>query len=296
MSPAPRTPLRLAEETWRAEATAHQARLDPVLTPYLAQRSAGGKDPVLDFLFEYYHLRPSHLRRWSPGVGVVLEGAAQAFLERPGFIQTPAGVTLDPTAFPARRRTALSWTLGLLRQTAERPAFLGCSGLHEWAMVYRAETVRHNQLPLRLPREALAAFVESRPVVCSHFDAFRFFTPAARPLNKLQPTRAAMPSLEQPGCLHTNMDLYRWALKAYPWIPGTVLIETFLLALRARRLDMQASPYDLRAYGLPPVRIETDAGRRHYRGAQKAIAESAAPIRQRLIKAYERVLQYVAET
>ena len=27
---------------------------------------------MLDFLFEYYHFRPSKLRNWSPGVGLIL--------------------------------------------------------------------------------------------------------------------------------------------------------------------------------------------------------------------------------
>ena len=41
--------------------------------------------------------------------------------------------------------------------------------------------------------------VEGHRIGCSHFDAFRFFTPPARPLNTLQPGRDDRPAFEQPG-------------------------------------------------------------------------------------------------
>lgn len=278
----------LPEATWQARAETHAARLRPVLDPYLDARSRGAKDPVLDFLFEYYALRPSHLLRWSPGVGVVLAGeVAPTFRRRKEFAEGPRGVALDPARFPPRRRSSLAWTLDLLRAVEARPPFLGCGGMHEWAMVYRTDEVRHDQLPLRLPPGELAAFVESRPIACSHFDAFRFFTPAARPLNRLQPTHARMSELEQPGCLHTNMDVYRWAMKFTPWVPAEVLADAFFVALQARRVDMRASPYDLRAHSLEPIRIETPEGRRQYQAAQQTIMDAAAPVRRRLIEALE---------
>ena len=34
------------------------------------------KHPVHDFLFTYYSQRPAQLRRWHPGYGVALAGAA----------------------------------------------------------------------------------------------------------------------------------------------------------------------------------------------------------------------------
>ena len=33
------------------------------------------------------------------------------------------------------------------------------------------------------------------------------------PLNKLAPARELIPQLEQRGCLHANMDLYKWSYK-----------------------------------------------------------------------------------
>ena len=48
--------------------------MDGWLDGHLARRRTGAKHPVEDFLFTYYSHRPSRLRRWSPGAGVVLEG------------------------------------------------------------------------------------------------------------------------------------------------------------------------------------------------------------------------------
>jgi hypothetical protein len=46
---------------------------------------------------------------------------------------------------------------------------------------------------------------------------------------------------------------------------------------------MRASPYDLSAWGLEPVRIETAEGRRIYEMEQRRLAEAALPLRERLI-------------
>src|SRR5690606_16054805 len=69
------------------------------------------------------------------------------------------------------------------------------------------EEIRHSGWPLRPGRRGTDEVVESMPLRCSHYDAFRFFTPPARPLNAVQPTRSDQISLEQPGCLHANMDI-----------------------------------------------------------------------------------------
>ena len=77
----------------------------------------------------------------------------------------------------------------MLLATRDRAPHYGCFGMHEWAMVYRqpAEQVRHRAWPLRLGATGTDEVVEGHRIVCSHFDAFRFFTDAARPLNALQP-------------------------------------------------------------------------------------------------------------
>jgi hypothetical protein len=283
----------LSESEWTAAQQAHEDCLRPVLDPYLEARSRGAKNPVLDFLFEYYAFRPSHLLRWSPGLGVALAGtSAQVFLEQPEFAETSMGIALDPARFPERRKEGIRWIREVLAATQDRAPFLGCHGMHEWAMVYRADAVRHHQVPLRLPPAEIAAAVEARPVVCTHFDAFRFFTPEARPLNHHQPTRATMPALEQPGCLHTNMDLYKWAYKLHPWLPGDLLADAFLLACRIREVDMRASPYDLRDSGLAPIPIEHAEGRRQYQCYQQQFMEAAAPLRSRMLAAYDALITW----
>ena len=243
-----------------------------------------------DFLWEYFSLRPSLLERWHPGVGVELSGVrAVEFLSRPGYAPTPDGVVLSAVSLAPARRGAIAWVERLLRACAERPAFFGCFGLHEWAMVYRAPLVRHAGVPLRFPPEELARIVDSLPVRCTHFDAFRFFTPAARPLNRQQPASETRLDLEQRGCVHVTMDLYKWAYKLSPFTPSELLADCFELALAARELDMRASPYDLRAFGFTPVKIETPEGRAEYEREQRSLAERAVPLRARLIAVCERV-------
>jgi hypothetical protein len=157
-------------------------------------------------------------------------------------------------------------------------------------MVYKTEVNRYEDLPLRLTPQEIAAVVDDLPVRCSHYDAFRFFTPAARPLNRLQPVRETSPDLDQPGCLHANMDLYKWAFKLAPWCPSALMADAFELARDIRALDMQASPYDLSAYGYEAVPIETTSGRAEYERLQRRFAERAMPIRQKLLTLCESLL------
>ncbi|MCF7548857.1 3-methyladenine DNA glycosylase [Pseudonocardia sp. WMMC193] len=267
MSPVP----ELSETEWRARAAAHRARMERWTVPYRARRQRGEAHPVEDFLFTYYSLRPQHLEQWQPGPGVRAVGFARAGY-RDGMLD---GVS------DRVRRTA-GFVHGLVGATAARPGRYGCFGLHEWAMVYRTADPRH-PVPLRLGAAGTDAVVESLPVTCTHHDAFRFFTAAARPLNTLQPRREDQAALEQPGCLHATMDLYKWAYKLLPATPAELLGDCFALAAEVRELDMRASPYDLRAHGYAPVRIETAEGRAEYAAAQRGFADRAAPLRTRLL-------------
>src|SRR5699024_7782314 len=117
------------------------------------------------------------LRRWSPGLGVLLLDADHAVApEISNLVLTNSGAFLDPSHFPDNRRRAVRWILAVLESSGERKPSFGCFGMHEWAMVYKKDTLRHDQFPLRMDKDELARFVESRPLVCTHFDAFRFFT------------------------------------------------------------------------------------------------------------------------
>jgi hypothetical protein len=249
------------------DVAAHRARLAPYVEPHLARRRDGQTHPVHDFLFTYYSFSPAKLLDWQPG--------------------WPASGTPD---LLERRRELIDSTLDLLRATASRPATYGCFGLHEWAMVHRADRTRH-PLPLRLGAAATDAVVESHRIACSHFDAFRFFTPSARPLNRLQPGRDDRPAFEQPGCLHTTMDLYKHAFRLWPLVGSDLVADCFVLAWEVRTVDMRAAPYDLSGWGVEPIRIETPEGRQEYVALQRGFAAHAAPLRDRLIEACERLTQ-----
>jgi hypothetical protein len=276
----------LDEVEWRSRAERHAQRVDAWTAGRLERAARGEKHPVDDFLFTYYPTRPAQLRRWHPGLGVALLGATpladDAGYRQVGTVDGPA-TTVEPARF-VPRRDGLAWVEGLVRRTATRAPRLGCFGLHEWAMVYGLEQqeVRHETWPLRLAPASVRAVVDDQGVRCTHYDAFRFFTPQAEPLNELAPTRATQPDLEQPGCLHATMDLYKWAAKYVALVGSDLVADAFDLAREARRLDMQAAPYDLRALGYEPVEVETADGRAEYVRRQRQLVERAAPLRERL--------------
>jgi hypothetical protein len=272
-------PHRLDESVWVGREQAHRARADGFLASH---RGAGGSHPVWDFLFTYYSLRPRQLRLWHPGYGIALDGdAASSYLGRTGYDRHGDGVAVTADYLRARRET-VQFVAALMRSTAQRPARLNCFGLHEWAMVYRAPAVRHDEVALRLGSAGTDTVVESMPLRCSHFDAYRFFTEPAVDRNTQRLTRDGQLSAEQPGCLHASMDLYKWAYKLGPLLPSELVMDCLELAAHARGIDMRASPYDLRAYGFEPIAVETPAGRAEYVRAQLDIADRAGPLRSTL--------------
>jgi hypothetical protein len=286
----------LDEPTWRARAAAHAERVDAFIERHLARREARTKHPVHDFLFTYYSQRPAQLRRWHPGHGVALENAP--LLKGYSVMPTtpPSQLVTVDDEYVASQRPLLESLLELLRATAGRPANLGCFGLHEWAMVYRLteDETRHADWPLRLGAEGTDAVVESHRIACSHFDAYRFFTGPARPLNVLSPTSGDRPAYEQPGCLHAGMDLYKHAFRLSPMICSDLVADCFELARDIRVLDMRAAPYDLSDLGFDPVPIETPEGKQEYAAGQRAFAERGAPLRRRLIEECERLIGVLA--
>jgi hypothetical protein len=228
---------------------------------------------VHDFLFTYYSFSPAKLLDWQPG--------------------WPGSGSDD---LRARRRDLARSTLELLRATASRPGTFGCFGLHEWAMVHRSDETRH-PLPLRLGSAGTDEVVESHRIACSHFDAFRFFTPSAAPRNRLRPGPDDRPAYEQPGCLHATMDLYKHAFRLWPLVGSDLVADCFVLAWDVRTVDMRAAPYDMTGTTLDPtggpwtpIRIETPEGKREYAAHQRAFAERAAPVRARLIDACDRLV------
>lgn len=286
MTPALATAEVLGATEWRARERKHGERADALTASHRQRSARGEKHPVEDFLFTYYSYKPAMLRRWHPGQGVELADAASSprVLWR-GYRagDTPGGLRVDGEEIRARHGALLANIARILRATAQRSASYGCFGLHEWAMVYRESDHRH-AAPLRLGQEGTDAVVEAHDLRCTHFDAFRFFTREAAPRNRDALTRERQPAHEQPGCLHAGMDLYKWAMKLGPLVPGEVLLDAFELARDIRTLDMRASPYDLAAWGYSAVRIETAEGKAEYVRAQRGFARRAEGIRQALIQ------------
>lgn len=287
-------PLAAAE--WHPLAVAHADRADALTAAHRARKQRQERHPIEDFLWTYYSVSPGELRRWHPGADTVLVGAGEErgswrHYRVVGDDGTDAAV--DLAEFFARRGGTVDYVEGLLTATLERTPKYGCFGLHEWAMVYRMtpEQLRHTALPLRIGHAATDLVVESHPIGCTHFDAYRFFTPEAAPLNTLRPTRETQPELEQAGCLHAGMDVYKWAAKLGPIVPGEILLDAFVLARDIREVDMRASPYDVTGFlgfdgtALTPIPIETPAGKREYALLQRGFAERGNVIRTRVLAA-----------
>ncbi|MDN6301687.1 MAG: 3-methyladenine DNA glycosylase, partial [Brachybacterium sp.] len=256
-------------------------------------------------LFTYYPFSAARLRRWHPGWEVAYDAAADidengtsliADVDEAGhrswYLDSPGPVPLrraDVTRYLDERGDALDFMTRLLSAsslTHRRPEF-GCFGLHEWAMVHRvpAGAQRHEDLPLRLSPAQTDAVVERENLVCSHIDAFRFFTPSAAPRNASEPTRATQVENDNPACLHVGMDLYKWAMKLTPLVPSSLVLDCFEHARETRVLDMEASPYDVRPLGYGVVPIETPAGKAEYVRRQRALAARADVLRERLLAA-----------
>ncbi|WP_370670751.1 3-methyladenine DNA glycosylase [Kribbia dieselivorans] len=288
-------PVVLPVAEWRAREQAHEARVDALTAGHRDRRPEHRRHPVEDFLFQYYNHTPAQLRRWHPGPGVVLAGAADLPRAQWRHYRTrdDGGVELDSAGFVAARGSTVTFVRDLLTAIRSRPAFTGCFGLHEWAMVYRTTPteIRHSGWPLRLGHAGTDAVVESHQLRCTHFDAFRFFTPGAAPRNAEQPTRERQVDLEQPGCVHAGMDTYKWAFKLAPSVPSELTLDTFAHAMALRTLDMQASPYDLAALGYAPLPIETPEGKTEYVRRQRELADTSNALRERLIEVCRQMVE-----
>lgn len=282
---------RCQEWEWRSAVTRYRERLAPFVTDRVARTGTGRKHPVYDFLFEYYSLRPAHLLRWSPGIGIFLEGATfESFPGASALKQRANGLVLEAADYPAQRLESARWTARYLERIRDRAPELRCYGLHEWAMVYRTDEIRHRQVKLRLHPDEIAHTVDSMGLRCSHFDAYRFFTSRAVPLNRCVLARETTPDHDQPGCIHVTMDLYRYAYKLGAFCPADLLADAFELAANAREIDMRASPYDLAELGFAPIRIETAAGREEYMRHQCELMAPAGALRARLIDVYRGIV------
>ncbi|WP_433913722.1 3-methyladenine DNA glycosylase [Brevibacterium litoralis] len=320
--------IDLPPADWHRMRASHEEFVGTRTAAHRERRAAGQKHPVEDFLFTYYPFKPGKIAQWHPGAGrrVLLADVADAEAfhrrwyrvvpaptEAPADAEVPAGTggqgasaavagggadpavygyaEVDTAAWYADRGEGARFVVDLLQRTLARPGTFNCFGLHEWAMVYklREGERRHEQVPLRLSRAETDAVVEAHRIGCSHFDAYRFFTPAAEPLNELRPERATMTAMEQPGCLHGNMDLYKWAMKLGPVVPSHLVRRAFELAVEIRATDMEASPYDVRPWGYGVVAIETAEGKAEYVRRQRDFADRGNDLRRDLLAEIARV-------
>lgn len=281
----PKISAVIDESLWLVRKQKYVESLEVIVNAHQLRSLNNEKHPIVDFLFEYYHFKPAKLLSWSPGIGVTLAGTqALTFLSSKHFCESSSGVYVNPCRFPEQRMVGLNWVINLLESTHARKPGFGCFGLHEWCMVYEKSDVRHAQLPLRLPHAQIREVVENSAVQCTHYDAFRFYSESAKQYNRLALKRTDMATHEQPGCLHANMDLYRWAYKFHPWLASELIADTFLLALKIRETDMRASPYDVSDYTqLPTIKIESKQGKDEYAVLQRDYYTRAQTLRKRLL-------------
>ena len=191
------------------------------------------------------------------------------------------------------------WYRAILTNTINSEPIFHCHGLHEWAMQYYPpgsdpppSGKYQSHMPLRVSREVINEAVERRGISCTHVDALRFFAKAAAPLNHhgSQLERTDQLRLEQKGCVHAHMDLLKLSIRLQPFVDASLVADTLEISLRARRLDVEASPYDVRSFGFGVVPVELPEGREEYRRRQKELMQAATPIRERLLTAYEAFL------
>ena len=169
-----------------------------------------------------------------------------------------------------RHRRASSGGCSRRRRPGRRSAAAsGCTS-GRWST---ATSGTRHAVPLRLGQAGTDAVVEAHPIRCTHFDAFRFFTPPAVGRNRLQPTRETQPELEQPGCLHATMDLYKWAYKLEPGHPRRAPGRL----LRARRRGARAGHARL---ALRPAGPRLRAGRDRDARRQGGVRRRAARVRR----------------
>lgn len=314
--PAPESahPVVVPEQIWRNWEQRHAAAVDLVTTDHLTRRRRGEPHPVVDFLFTYYRTSVAAIRRWHPGPGMLLENAH--LTERVDWrhyerdsLQGRTGLVVEPRSVLDRCGPRIRRAREVVEATATRPGATGCFGFHEWAMLYRTGghggesdgesdgegggegggNLRHGTIPLRLTHRQIDEVVEGSRLQCTHFDAYRFFTEPAAPLNRDLLSREGQPRNEQPGCLHAGMDLYAQVAAMEAGAPGELLVDALLAAFDAREVDMRLSPYDLSAWGLEPIPVETPEGRAEFVAYQRRWIRRTQILRARFLNAVTRL-------
>jgi len=295
-------------ETWRTLEDEHREIIQSFTVPFRERRSRNSSHPVYDFLFTYYAFPPGRLEQWHPGIKVKLAVPPptknddetgrryERFAQDARYHCSDNCISLKPAQLTQSLQRRLPWVIELLHRIENTQPRFGCFALHEWAMVYKLpQERRHAEYPLRITPQQLEEVVDSQKLRCTHFDAYRFFTPQATPQNLFKLQSDTRLEFEQGGCIHASMDLYKWAFLFSPWVSSELLRECFLLAIQARELDMRASPYELSSLGFSPIPIETEAGRNQFVLEQRGLADKTSRVRQRLKTALMELLSSLQE-
>lgn len=252
----------------------------------------------------------------TPYVGILLEDVSEEDLAtllhlRGAILDESGGALYSPYLWMNQKSekrdsaeshpaSAYLWFRSILQRTLEAEPILHCHGLHEWAMQYQPKgqppppsSKYQSHLPLRVCRDIINETVERKGISCTHVDALRFFAPAAGPLNHHGASLERMDQLrlEQPACVHAHMDLLKIILRLQPFCDSDLFLRVLTMSLDARRLDVAASPYDARKYGLEVIPVETEEGRALYREKQRELMVRAEPIRRELLDAYNLFLK-----
>lgn len=297
----PGHPVVVPEEIWALWERRHTAAVDELTAAHLDRRRRGEAHPVVDFLFTYYRTSVATVRRWHPGPGLLLENAHHTRRVdwrhyRRESVNGRSGLVVDETSVLDRCGPRIARARDIIGATLDRPGATGCFGLHEWAMLYGTgpDEIRHGTVPLRVSHERIDDVVRGSQLRCTHFDAFRFFTDEAAPLNQTRLSRKQQVATEQPGCLHAGMDVYSWVASMEAGAPGELLVDALLAAFDAREVDMRSSPYDLSAWGLDPIPVETAEGRAAFVAFQKDWIQRTHVLRRRFLDAADRLHTPVA--
>lgn len=221
----------MMKETWLQAAKEERNRVNRLLNPNDYQDR---NHPIYNFIFVYFFFNRKILFQYSPGIHVEIEGVhdsqelmsinlapeLQSVSSQRNFLAISSNEKKISKKFLQR-------TLHLLKSIQSKLPSFWCFGLHEWAMQYNSiqQTSTKNStfqsLPLRVTQQQIESLLNpprhenqySVPRLrCTHYDAIRFFTPSSVPLNAVSPspTRLTVDQFDQPGCIHVNMDLFKY--------------------------------------------------------------------------------------
>lgn len=306
---------------WMISAYLHRQKMDNgLLYPQIPNKDlitrshSISENPIYNFLHYYYRYSSLELKLYSPGMNFALESlpsSSSILLIHKHMREIPNSnfIYLRPTSKLLQSKrygfAPISRYHDIIQNTLNRNPHYGCFGLHEWAMLYSNRRLpsfsdnseRHqSQLKLRVDQHTIDATVEASQLTCTHFDAWRFFDPAAQPMNHIHPlTRSGQIDNEQPGCIHATMDIFRYAYELYPYVSSDLLRACLSIALEARKIDMCASPYDVSAIeGCgDAICIETLEGKMLYVQKQQELYEKSNPLRAELLQVYKQYLKYL---